>query len=75
MADDRATVEQIYEVAGLPMTDEARQQIDDYMTAHPRGKSGQVVYDVRRDFGAEPEELRKAFDFYFNEFAIRKEVN
>ncbi len=74
MADDRATVERIYEVAGLAMNDRARQQIDAYMAAHPRGKSGQVVYDVRRDFAADPEELRKAFDFYFDEFAIRKEV-
>jgi hypothetical protein len=74
MADDVATVERIYEVAGLPMTNEARGQIDAYVKAHPRGKDGQVVYDVRQDFGAEPEELRKAFDFYFNEFAVRKEV-
>ncbi len=75
MANDRATVEQIYEVAGLPMTNEARAQIDAYVENHPRGKDGQVVYDLRKDFGADPSELRKAFDFYFNEFEIRTEVH
>ena len=74
MADDVATVEKIYEVAGLPMTNDARGQIDDYMTAHPRGKGGQVVYDLRKDFGADPAELRKAFDFYFDAFDVRVEV-
>lgn len=68
MADDVGTVEKIYEVAGLEMTAEAKSQIQSYMDAHPRGKDGQVVYDVRQDFGADPAELRKAFDFYFEAF-------
>ncbi len=68
MADDIGTVEKIYEVAGLEMTGEAKRQIQAYMDAHPRGKDGQVVYDVRKDFGADPAELRKAFDFYFEAF-------
>lgn len=68
MADDVGTVEKIYEVAGLEMTAEARGQIQAYMDAHPRGKEGQVVYDLRKDFGADPAELRKAFDFYFERF-------
>jgi hypothetical protein len=74
MADDMATVERIYEQAGLPMTNEARRQISAYNATHPRGKEGQVVYDLRKDFGATPEELRKAFDFYFERFAVRTEV-
>ena len=65
MADDRGMVERIYEVAGLPMTDEARSQMDAYIEAHPRDKGGQVVYDLRKDFDADPNELRQAFDFYF----------
>ena len=75
MANDRGTIEQIYEVAGLPMTNDARDQLDAYVKAHPRGKDGQVVYDLRKDFGAEPTELREAFDFYFDRFAVRKEVD
>jgi hypothetical protein len=70
MADDVGMVEKIYEVAGLPMTNEARAQIDGYMTAHPRGKAGQVVYDLRKDFDADPAELRRAFDFYFEQFPV-----
>jgi hypothetical protein len=67
-------VERIYEVAGLPMTNAARAQMDAYMAAHPRGKDGQVVYDVRKDFGADPAALREAFDFYVDRFPVRIEV-
>ncbi len=74
MADDVATVERIYEVAELPMTDTAAAQIAAYLEAHPRGKQGQVVYDVRKDFGAEPAALRAPFDFYQQRFAVREEV-
>lgn len=68
MKDDVGTVERIYRVADLPMTEEARAQIEAYRAAHPRGKEGQVVYDLRGDFGADPAELRRAFDFYFEAF-------
>jgi hypothetical protein len=74
MADDFATVERIYEVAGLPMTAEARGQIQGYLREHPRGKEGQVVYDLRRDFDAEPAELRRPFGFYLDRFPVRVEV-
>ena len=74
MADDVATVERIYEVADLPMTPEARGQIETYMREHPRGKHGQVVYDVREDFGADPAKLREPYGFYLDRFAVREEV-
>ncbi len=74
MADDVGMVEKIYEVAGLPMTNEARAQIDGYMAAHPRGKAGQVVYDLRKDFDVDPAELRRSFDFYFDQFPVREEA-
>jgi hypothetical protein len=74
MADDVAMVERIYEVAGLPMTNEARAQIDAYMADHPRGKEGQVVYDLREDFGADPKDVRAPFDSYMNEHDVRVEV-
>jgi hypothetical protein len=75
MADDLATVERIYEVAGLPMTDAARAQIAAYLALHPRGKEGQVVYDLRRDFGAEPGVVREPFGFYFERFPVKVEVS
>ena len=74
MADDIATVERIYEVAGLPMTNESRAQIQAYLDAHPRGVDGQVVYDLRNDFDTKPEDVRSPFDFYLNQFDVRLEV-
>ena len=75
MADDLATVERIYEVAGLPMTDTARRQIAAYLREHPRGKEGQVVYDLRGDFGAEPAAVRERFGFYLERFPVKVEVS
>jgi len=74
MADDLATVESIYERAGLPMTERARAQLQQFITAHPRGKHGQVHYDLRQDFGIEPAALRERFDFYMQQFPVRVEV-
>lgn len=73
MADDVGMVERIYDTAGLPMTDTARAELDDYMAKHPRGAHGRVVYDLKGDFGVEPVELRRRFDFYFERFAVRPE--
>jgi len=75
MANDLATVERIYEVAGLAMTDAARAQIAAYLRDHPRGKEGQVVYDLRRDFGADPAAVREPFGFYFEQFPVKVEVS
>ncbi len=74
MADDMGTVERIYETAGLEMTQSARAQIKQYVDDHPRGKEGQVVYDLRADFDAEPADVRARFDFYLDNFDIRQEV-
>ena len=73
MADDIGMVERIYDLAGHPMTDEARSQLAAYMERNPRGKYGRVRYDLKADFGVDPSELRKRFDFYFQRFPIRAE--
>ena len=73
MRDDVTTVERIYEVSGLPMTDEARGSLDAYMTEHPRGKHGRIVYDLVGDFGVDPDALRSRFDFYYRRFAVQIE--
>jgi hypothetical protein len=74
MDDELGTVERIYEAAGWPLVDEARAAITGYLAGHERGKDGQVVYDLRRDFGAEPAEVRAPFGFYLDRFPVREEV-
>ena len=73
MADDVGMVERIYGIAGLPMTAPARRELDAYMAANPRGKHGQVVYDLPRDFGLDPAEVRERFAFYFERFPVKAE--
>ena len=73
MGDDIATVERIYEVAGLLMSDEARASLDAYMTENPRGKHGRIVYDLVGDFGVDPDALRSRFDFYYDRFPVEIE--
>jgi hypothetical protein len=73
MADDVATVGRIFERAALPFTGATRAQLDAFMADNPRGKYGQVVYDLQRDFGLEPREVRERFAFYFDGFAVQVE--
>jgi Sulfotransferase family len=73
MADDVGVVSRIYEKAGLPMTPAARAKLDAFMAANPRGKHGQVIYDLKGDFGLEPGELRKRFGDYVERFRVRVE--
>ena len=73
MADDVAMVERIYQLADLDMDQGARSSLDAFMAANPRGKHGRIVYDLKRDFGVDPEALRERFAFYFERFPIRSE--
>jgi len=74
MADPLATLEQVYAKAALELTATARGQLIRYVDDHPRGKQGQVVYDLRADFGVDPDRLRERFRFIFDRFPIRTEV-
>ncbi len=68
MEDEVAMVEKIYAKAGLTMTEAARASLAADRANHPRGKEGQVVYHLERDFGVSPDTLRKRFGFYFEAF-------
>jgi hypothetical protein len=72
--DDLGTVEQIYAAAGLPMTEQARSEIQGYLDDHQRGKYGAIDHDLRRDFGADLDELRKRFAFYTERVAVPAEA-
>jgi hypothetical protein len=73
MADDIAMVRKIYDKAGLPMTDQAAAELQRFIEDHPRGKHGRIVYNLQQDFGVDPDELRKRFDFYFDQFPVQAE--
>ena len=74
MADEMGTLERVYDCAGIELTDQARTEIEAYRTAHPRGKEGRVVYDLRRDFSTTPEQIRSRFGAYLDRFPVRIEV-
>lgn len=68
MADDLAMVHRVYEVACIEMTSQAEQQLAKYLTANPRGKHGQIIYDLQGDFGVQPESLYERFEFYYERY-------
>jgi hypothetical protein len=74
MTDSDSVLKQIYAKADLPLTSEALRGLHDFQTSHPRGKYGQVQYNVRRDFGLQPEAIRARFKFYMDRFPVRVEV-
>jgi hypothetical protein len=74
MADDLGMVEKIYTRAGLAMTTTARSELQRFLAAHPRGKEGRVIYNLRGDFGIDPLLLRARFAFYFDHFPVQVEV-
>ena len=74
MADDIAMVEKIYGKAGIAMTDTSRAELHEFMRGHQRGKDGRIIYDLRGNFGVEPADIRKRFQFYFDAFAVKAEV-
>ena len=75
MADQLGVIRSVYERAGLPLSDETRAELERHIAEHPRGKEGRVVYDLRADFGVEPEELRRRFSFYVDRFPVKAEVH
>ena len=68
MADDISVVHEIWNRAGLPQSETADREIREFIDSHPRGRYGQIVYNLERDFGITPNELRKRFDFYFDAY-------
>jgi hypothetical protein len=70
MADDVAMVERIYARNDRPMTSEARADLDAFMADNPRGKHGRIAYDLRGQFGLDPDALRGRFGYYFERFPI-----
>lgn len=73
MADQKSTIRRVYAMAGLEFTAAAESQIDGFLAANPRGKHGQVRYDLEGDFGLDVGALRERFGFYYARFPVRHE--
>ena len=73
MADDMGTIARIYDLAGHPLTPEVEKAMTDYIAANPRGKHGQVLYDMEADFGISLDSLYQRFSNYTNHFKVALE--
>jgi hypothetical protein len=74
MADTDSILKQIYARAGMTLTPSALQDLHRFLADHPRGRYGQVRYNLRRDFGLEPAAIRERFQFYLDRFPVPIEV-
>jgi hypothetical protein len=73
MSDEAGTVEKVCSAAGLPFDVGARDRIDGYLKANPRGKHGRVIYDLKGNFGVDAAALRRRFQFYYDRFPVKQE--
>jgi hypothetical protein len=74
VGDDVATVERIYDTAGIGMTARARAELTSYMSGHERGAKGQYVFDLQGDFGLDPAAVRERYREYTATVPVRIEV-
>jgi hypothetical protein len=73
MADQESVMRRVYDMAGLELTAEAERALLGYLEENPRNKHGKVMYDLKRDFGLDPDELRARFQFYYDAFPVKRE--
>ncbi|ALI24661.1 hypothetical protein XA26_08010 [Mycolicibacterium fortuitum] len=67
-------LETLYGYNGTVLTEDTRAAFARYLHDNPRGKHGQIRYDLRRHFGRTPDEVRSLFGFYFDRFDVREEA-
>lgn len=67
MADEDAVISAVYELAGEPLTGEARRAMADYLATHERGRHGRIDYRPA-DIGLDVDVLRERFAFYTERF-------
>jgi len=75
MADPWQVLEAVYAKSVLPLNADTRRKLTAYLEAHRRGKNGQMVYDLRQDFGLAPDTLHQRFAFYSERFPVKLEVS
>jgi hypothetical protein len=74
MADPFGLIEDIYSRADIPFDQQTNDAFRGAIEHNKRGKHGQLQYDLREDFGLEPNAIRARFDFYFDRFPVAIEV-
>ena len=67
-------LERLYRYNGTEYTAEAQAAFRRYLDDNPRGKHGQLRYDLKGQFGRSPDEIRSRLAFYFDRFDVREEV-
>ena len=67
MADEHATLKAIYDLADQPFDTEAREAMDSFMTEHPRGRHGEIIYDLA-DMGLDPDDVTQRLRAYRERF-------
>ncbi len=67
-------LETLYGYNGTALTEDTRAAFSRYLDDNPRGKHGQIRYDLQRHFGRTPDEVRSLFGFYFDRFDVREEA-
>jgi hypothetical protein len=67
MADEQATLAAIYELAGQPYDDAVRAAMAHFIAEHPRGRYGDVVYDLA-DVGLDADDVAGRLRAYRDRF-------
>lgn len=67
-------LETLYGYNGTALTEDTRAAFARYLHDNPRGKHGQIRYDLRRHFSRTPGQVRSRFGFYFDRFDVREEA-
>ena len=67
MADEIGVASRIYDLAGEPVSDEARVAIEGYLAGHQRGRLGRIATSAEM-FGLDEDDMRARFSRYADRF-------
>ena len=67
MADEKGVAEEIYDLAGEPLADDARTAIEGYLAAHQRGRLGRIATSAEM-FGLDENDMKARFSRYSERF-------
>ncbi|MCX2929522.1 sulfotransferase [Mycobacterium sp. CVI_P3] len=67
MADEQGTLSAIYALAGQPYGDDVRAAMADFIAEHPRGRYGEVIYDLA-DVGLDAADVAERLSAYRDRF-------